>query len=229
MGDHAGDGAAVIFPKALKFGLSIGLLIATVIAILSIVDASSRVKAVIAWTLIGTMVVEMAAIAIQAARGTTSHFNTTTRFDAAMWQAMSIAIVLALVALIAFAILVTTRSLDCDPLVATAIRIGAWLLLLSAVSGFAMAGRMQHSVGGVDGAGELLPVTGWSREHGDLRVSHFLSLHGLQVLPLVGLAVGRLGERARLVIFATVAFVWVAISVGTLIGAFAGRPLLRAS
>ncbi len=228
MGDHAGDGGALIIPKPLKFALSIGLLIATVIQILAILDVSSRTRAAIAWTLIGTMAVEMGAIGIQAARGNPSHFNTTTRFDAAMWNAMLIAIVVALITLVAFAILVTTRSLDCEPLVATAIRIGAWLLLLAAVSGFAMGARKQHSVGGGDGAGAVLPLTGWNREYGDLRVSHFFALHGLQVLPLVGLAVGRLGERARIVIFATVAFVWVAISVGTLIGAFAGRPILRA-
>lgn len=215
-------------PKSVKFGLSIGLLLATVIPILSILDVSSRVRAVIAWTLIGTMAVEMVAISIQAVRGTTSHFNTATPFDAAIWHTMQIAIVLACVALVAFAILVTVRSLDCDILVATAIRIGAWLLLLSAVSGFAMGGRNQHSVGGVDAVGQVLPVTGWNREYGDLRVPHFFALHGLQALPLVALLVGRLGERTRVVVFATVAFLWVAISVGTLIGAFAGRPLLRA-
>lgn len=217
----------MIIPKPVKFGLSIGLLLATVIPILSILDVSSRTRAVITWTLIGTMAVEMAAICIQAARGTTSHFNTATRFDTAMWNAMLIAIVLAFVALVAFAILVTTRSLDCDPLVATAIRIGAWLLLLTAVSGFAMGGRNQHAVGGVDGAGQLLPVTGWSREYGDLRVPHFFAMHAIQALPLVGLAVSRLGERARVVVFGTVAVLWIAISIGTLIGAFAGRPLLR--
>lgn len=218
----------MIIPKPLKFGLSIGLLLATVIPILSILDVSSRTRAVITWTLIGTMAVELAAICLQAARGTPSHFNTSTRFDTLVWNAMLVAIVVAFIALVAFAILVTTRSLDCDPLIATAIRIGAWLLLLSAVSGFAMGGRNQHSVGGLDGAGEVLPITGWNREFGDLRVSHFFSMHGLQALPLVGLALGRLGERARITVFACVAFVWIAISVGTLIGAFAGRPFPRA-
>ncbi len=225
MGDHVGDGAAVIIPKPVKFGLSIGLLLATVIPILSILDISSRTRAVIGWTLIATMAAELIAVSVQAARGTRSHFNRSSRFDAAIWKVMLVAILFALGALVAFAILVTTRSLDCDPLVATAIRIGAWLLLLSAVSGFAMGGRGRHSVGGVDAAGDALPITGWSREHGDLRVPHFFALHGLQALPLAGLAVSRLG--ASVLVFATVVVLWVAISVGTLIGAFAGRPLLR--
>ena len=48
-----------------------------------------------------------------------------------------------------------------------------------------------------------MPGTGWSREHGDLRVAHFLGLHALQMLPLAAIFFVRRGwheiRRVRVV------------------------------
>ena len=56
-----------------------------------------------------------------------------------------------------------------------------------------------------------MPLTNWSSAHGDLRAAHFFGLHGLQILPLVAWASGRLRgvsvqQRAQLVIAAGLSY-----------------------
>jgi hypothetical protein len=179
--------------KPLRFGLSIAIFLGTLAWIVPSLDLPAPWQRVLAALLAGSMLVESIPIAVQAARGTRSHFHTSTPFDAAMWQVMVVAAVVATLTFDPTALVATARPLlgargdALDPLLALAVRVGLWLLPVGAAIGFAMGGRLSHTIGGGDG-GASLPVTGWSSTHGDLRVAHFVALHGLQLLPLVALA-----------------------------------------
>ena len=92
-------------------------------------------------------------------------------------------LILAVAVVATFRPLVESDGRPTNPLMAMAWRAGLWMLMLAAWTGFRMGGNLAHSVGGVDG-GAGLPLVKWSTTHGDLRVPHFVSMHGLQVLPL---------------------------------------------
>jgi hypothetical protein len=66
-----------------------------------------------------------------------------------------------------------------------------------------------HTVGAADG-GPGVPVTGWSREHGDLRVPHFIGLHALQALSLIAIGLRRWrrpeADRVKVMLTAAVSY-----------------------
>jgi hypothetical protein len=81
-----------------------------------------------------------------------------------------------------------------------------------------------HTVGAPDG-GPGMPVTRWSTEAGDLRVSHFLGLHALQGLPLAAVWLERRRRRGARAV-AALGVGWVGLTLVTLAQAFRAQPLL---
>ncbi|MBA2581072.1 MAG: hypothetical protein H0V03_09585 [Thermoleophilaceae bacterium] len=214
--------------KPMKFAVSIAVYCFTVLWLLTFVRGRPRLVRAIGWVTAVGLAVEMALIVAQVVRGTTSHFNVGTAFDAAIWSAMGAIVVSVWVAGMLLAVLLVRQRLA-DPALAWSLRLG----LVVAVVGMAVAFLMTsptpeqlaaaggprvaggHSVGVADG-GPGLPVTGWSTVAGDLRVAHFVGLHGLQVLPAVGyllmvLPARPLGGRHRVALVWTVGLAYLGL------------------
>jgi len=194
-----------IWLKPFKFSISFVVYAVTLAWMLSVLPRRSRLAEWAAVVIVGVAVVEMAIIVVQAARGTTSHYNETTPFNAALWSAMGTSILVLFVCHLLIGVVALIQRIKDRP-TAYAIRLGLGLSLLGMLAAIpmvnpAVAGSVgddivgAHSVGVPDG-GPGLPLTGWSTVGGDLRIGHFVGLHALQALPLLGFLLARfLGGR----------------------------------
>ena len=212
---------APVWLKPVKFAVSIAIYTATLAWIFTLIPEWTRTRRVIGWTTAISMVIEIVIICTQAWRGTTSHFNVGTPADAALFAVMGVAIVVQTLSTIAVAVALWRHRFE-DRALGWALRFGMSLTIAGALTGGLMtrptaaqleaarAGERMtvagaHTVGGPDGGPGLIG-TGWSTEHGDLRVPHFVGLHAIQALAIVVLLLTRAhveqGPRARLMLIA---------------------------
>jgi len=211
--------------KPAKFAISTAIFSFTLAWIYRYITRWPALKRTLGWVLAAVLVLEVALIDWQAARGTSSHFNIANTFDAALFSIMGVSIGVLWLAMIAVLVMLWKQRFE-DISWGWALRLGMLISVLGAASAGLMlrptppqsmlmahhqrpAAVGAHTVGAPDG-GPGLPVVAWSEHHGDLRVPHFFGLHGLQLLPLVwwlltrGKKAGRDRQATRLV-FATAA------------------------
>lgn len=192
--------------KPFKFAVSTAVYSLTLAWIFGYLTDWPRVRRVVGWTTAVVFVLEVALIDLQALRGTASHFNAATPFDRVVFIVMGSAILIQTFVSVAVAVALW-RQRFADRSLGWALRLGMILTILGAMTGPMMTrpteaqlanaragGGMTvigaHSVGGTDG-GPGVPVTGWSREHGDVRVPHFVGIHAIQVLAVIALGLRR--------------------------------------
>jgi hypothetical protein len=192
--------------KPLKFALSTGIYCLTLAWIFSYLPDWRRTRRWVSLITAVVIVLEVGIIDFQAWRGTTSHFNVSTPGNAMLFGVMGMGILTQTLASVLVAIALW-RQAFADPVMGWALRLGMTITIAGATIGGLMTQpttaqlaevrsthRMTvsgaHSVGGPDG-GPGLAGTGWSSEHGDLRVPHFLGLHAIQALALVALFLRR--------------------------------------
>ena len=180
-------GGAPAWLKPLKFAVSIVSYCATVAVMLAYVEGRPRLVATLAWVTGLSLTGELGLIDLQAMRGTTSHFNTTTSFNATVFAAMGGLVAVVLLAALVTAVLLIGQKTLPAPL-RTGVRGGLIVNLLGMLQGITMLIHRGHTVGAPDG-GPGWWLLGWSTGHGDLRIGHFLGLHALQALPVAALLV----------------------------------------
>jgi hypothetical protein len=225
----AGVLAEPIWLKPLKFQAALLLYLGTLAAFAlarPAVPRRPRAYAAFTWVVVAAVAFEIVAIAGAAALGTISHFNTATPTAEAIYTAMGVG-----------AVTLTTASLVTGIMIARggqggpALRLGLVLgLVLTFAATLVVAGTMSSLPGRLVGeatVGARLPILGWSREVGDLRVPHFLATHAMHAVPALALlAAWRLpAPWARRATWAAAA-AFAALIAATFAQALAGRPFL---
>jgi hypothetical protein len=192
--------------KPSKFAISTAVYSLTLAWIFTRLGDWPRVRRVAGWTTAIVFVLEVSIIGVQAWRGTTSHFNVSTPLSSVLFGVMGVAILLQTLVSVSVAVALWRQRFE-EQTLGWALRLGMTLSIAGALTGplmtrptpaqlaAARAGEGMttagaHTVGGVDG-GPGVPLTGWSREHGDLRVPHFIGLHAVQMLALIAVSLRR--------------------------------------
>lgn len=225
-------GGAPVWMKPLKFALSFVLLFATLALLEARLSPAVRdgrlARATV--TVMGTaFFTEMAYMIYQAAQAEPSHFNMSTPFHAFMYvTVMGTGAVLLVLGVGVFGVLAwRDRTARLGLALHEGVGLGFALsfLLTLGVAGY-MSGQSGHHVGLHPEGGAVLPLLGWSGVVGDLRPAHFLALHAMQVLPLLGLWLDRSG-RGGVGTVRLAALGYAALTLAVFAQALLGLPLVR--
>ena len=174
------------------------------------------------WSVIILLGFEIFYIAFQASKGELSHYNVSSPVYAFLYSMMALAASLVTLYTAYVGLLFFIHSFpDLPDYYIWAIRLGIIIFVIFSFEGFAMGSRLNHSVGALNDNSNLFLI-GWSKTVGDLRVSHFIGMYALQILPIVsyyGL------KSTKLTIGLSVIYGLLALL--TLIQALQGRPFIK--
>ncbi len=190
-----------IWAKTTKFAISLTLYGSSMLWMLGMLN--TRASKIAGNILGGSLILEMLLIITQAIRGRAMHFNVATPIDTALWGAMSFGIMIFSIAAIIATILLLRVKLESRAML-WSLRLGLIVTMLGLAEGSLMtnpnalqtaalqAGQKlefvgAHTVNVLQDGGAGIPFLGWSTDHGDLRIGHFIGMHGLQIIPLLGI------------------------------------------
>jgi hypothetical protein len=208
--------------KPFKFAISIGLFAWTMGWYCHYL--SNFNTTIFNWTVIILFGFELVYITLQASKGQLSHFNISTATYSMLYSLMGLAATLVTLYTAYIGILFFTQSFPNLPIYYLwAIRLGILIFVVFSFEGALMGSRMNHSVGAVNDNSNWF-IVGWSKTVGDLRISHFIGMHALQLLPLLSFYIFK---NTTAVIIISVLYGLLATR--TLVQALNGKPFLPRS
>jgi hypothetical protein len=219
-----------VWAKPLKFLLSLAVYAWTLAWLTGWLGDVGRRSVSLRWlvrTVVATSLLEIAYIGLQAARGEASHFNRSTPVYDRLYTLMG-ATAVVLTACSAWLAWLIARRPDrtVDPLLRASAIIGLALsFVLGAGVGSYLGGQDGHWVGGTPSDAGGLPLVGWSRDGGDLRIAHFLGIHAVQAIVLLGALLVRWRPRRPALLLAAGTLLYIGLTVWTFAQAVAGRSL----
>ncbi|HEX6994896.1 MAG TPA: hypothetical protein VF339_12195 [Gammaproteobacteria bacterium] len=171
---------------------------------------------------------EMSWLVLAAANGVPSHFNYDSPFWLAAFRLAGVGAVVLIAAILVQGIMIARqRAVPIAPAMRFGLVAGAVIAFgATLITAGYLGASGGHWVGGVATDAGGLPLLGWSRTGGDLRVAHFFALHAQQALPALGalaVALGRPNARAALIVAAAG---YVGLVAFTFVQALHGVPFL---
>lgn len=210
--------------KPMKFFISIAIFVWTTAVYLYFLKGFEKSARVISWGMILIFFIEMFVIVLQAARGTTSHFNVKEPLDAMLFSIMGFAIFLNTLLAGYLLYLYFKAEIELPESIVWGMRLGLILFLASSLEGAYMSQNLAHSVGVADG-GKGLPLVNWSTEGGDLRVAHFFGMHAFQAVPFFAYTLEKYNVKSATAWTFVFSAVYFAIFTFFFVQALLGKPL----
>lgn len=219
-----------VWIKPLKFMSSAAIFLATLVLFMPFLDRGQRERKsvnVAVWIISVFLLLEILYITFRASRAEASHFNRESVLNIVLyaWMGITILISTVLTGWIGWLILKSKESIA-RPELRYAIGVGLVVgTALGSLTAVYMSTQTGHWVGGVrnDAGGSFF--FGWSRTGGDLRVAHFIGLHAMQGIPLIGWLVSLVSTAAVKAAVVASAVLWVFVTAATFAQALYERSL----
>ena len=218
-----------VWAKPLKFAVSFVVFFATLALVEARLSPGVRRSGLLRATttaLALSFLIEMAWMTFMAAQAQPSHYNETTMLARVMFAVMGVGALTLTAGVLVFAIAAARDAgADLGPHLRRGILLGGWLSFgLTLVTAGTMS-ALGTFVGTPGPGAATLPLVGWSASVGDLRPAHFLALHAMQALPLVGLWLDR--RQGAGGVLTWVALAYAVATLALFAQALAGLPLIR--